>query len=307
MIDPKLLESVILASREGVVIADFGLPDRPLIYVNPGFESMTGYSAEEVVGRNCRFLQGDDHDQPELEVLRTAVREERHCVVKLRNYRKDGTVFWNELSISPVRDDADRVTHYVGIQKDITERVEAQTQLLEKQRELERINHQLRELAIRDGLTGIHNRRYFDQSLDKAWDEGAELSVMLVDVDCFKQYNDHHGHQAGDEALKRIAGVIDAEARRDEDLAARYGGEEFVVLARRPARDAQGLAESVVQAVRKLGIRHDASQVREVITVSAGVAANDAAYASPRELIRAADAALYRAKDDGRDRACVSP
>jgi diguanylate cyclase (GGDEF)-like protein len=288
MIDPKLLESVILASREGVVIADFGLPDRPLIYVNPGFESMTGYSAEEVVGRNCRFLQGDDHDQPELEVLRTAVREERHCVV-------------------PVRDDADRVTHYVGIQKDITERVEAQTQLLEKQRELERINHQLRELAIRDGLTGIHNRRYFDQSLDKAWDEGAELSVMLVDVDCFKQYNDHHGHQAGDEALKRIAGVIDAEARRDEDLAARYGGEEFVVLARRPARDAQGLAESVVQAVRKLGIRHDASQVREVITVSAGVAANDAAYASPRELIRAADAALYRAKDDGRDRACVSP
>jgi PAS domain S-box-containing protein len=117
----RLLERAIAASSNGIVISDAQLPDTPVIYVNPAFESITGYSALETLGKNCRFLQGTDIDQPALEELRMALREERECRVVLRNYRQDGTLFWNEFSIAPVRDALGRLTHYVGIQADITE------------------------------------------------------------------------------------------------------------------------------------------------------------------------------------------
>jgi PAS domain S-box-containing protein len=98
------------------------LPDNPIVYVNPAFERISGYAVEESIGRNCRFLQGEDRDQPVLEELRAGAREERECRVVLRNYRKDGELFWNELYISPVHDEAGRLTNFVGVQNDITER-----------------------------------------------------------------------------------------------------------------------------------------------------------------------------------------
>ncbi|MEW5861093.1 MAG: PAS domain-containing protein [Cyanobacteriota bacterium] len=117
----RLLERAIAASSNGIVISDAQLPDTPVIYVNPAFESITGYSTSETLGKNCRFLQGTDTAQPALEELRMALREERECRVVLRNYRQDGSLFWNEFSIAPVRDALGRLTHYVGIQADITE------------------------------------------------------------------------------------------------------------------------------------------------------------------------------------------
>src|ERR671921_2287198 len=122
----RLLERAVTASTNSVVISDPNLPDDPLVYVNPAFERTTGYSAEEAMGRNCRFLQGEDRDQPALEELRAAVHEGRHCTVVLRNYRKDETLFWNELSIYPVRDEEERVANFVGVQNDITERIRAE-------------------------------------------------------------------------------------------------------------------------------------------------------------------------------------
>src|SRR3712207_774753 len=92
------------ASTNSIVITDPNQPDAPIVYANPAFERTTGYTAEEALGRNCRFLQGEDRDQPTLGELRAAVSEGRHCTVVLRNYRKDGTLFWNELSVYPVRD-----------------------------------------------------------------------------------------------------------------------------------------------------------------------------------------------------------
>ncbi len=106
----------------GLVISDIRQEDNPLIYVNAGFEKVTGYSKEEVIGKNCRFLQGEDTDQPSLELLRHAIKEQKECKVVLRNYRKDGTMFYNELVISPVKDDLDQVTHFIGVQTDVTER-----------------------------------------------------------------------------------------------------------------------------------------------------------------------------------------
>ncbi|MEZ2250531.1 PAS domain S-box protein [Microcoleus sp.] len=118
----RIRDRAITASSNGIIISDARLPDNPLIYVNPAFERITGYSAAEAIGRNCRFLQGTETNQPGLDQLSTAIKEQKNCVVILRNYRKDGTMFWNELSISPIYDAQENLTHYIGIQTDITDR-----------------------------------------------------------------------------------------------------------------------------------------------------------------------------------------
>jgi len=116
----RLLDRAVAASSNGIVITDPGLPDNPIVYVNPAFERTTGYPKEEAVGRNCRFLQGEDRDQPALDEVRAAVREGRECRVVLRNYRKDGSHFWNELYISPVYEEEGRLINFVGVQNDVT-------------------------------------------------------------------------------------------------------------------------------------------------------------------------------------------
>src|SRR5215203_4159735 len=109
-------------AAEGITIADARLPDRPLIYVNEGFERMTGYTADEVLGRNCRFLQGAFTHMNDVSAIRTALDAECPCVVELLNYRKDRTTFWNRLSVTPVRDASGVVTHFIGVQSDVTAR-----------------------------------------------------------------------------------------------------------------------------------------------------------------------------------------
>jgi PAS domain S-box-containing protein len=151
----RLLERAVTASTNSIVIADPNQPDVPLVYVNPAFEGTTGYAAEEVLDRNCRFLQGEDRDQPALGELRTAVREGRHCTVVLRNYRKDGSLFWNELSIYPVRDEEGRTTSFVGVQNDITERIRTEKILSEIRRaERRRIARDLHDVVLQD-LSGV--------------------------------------------------------------------------------------------------------------------------------------------------------
>jgi PAS domain S-box-containing protein len=113
----------------GITVADARQDDTPLIYVNRAFEIMTGYSKEEILGRNCRFLRGDDHDQSDLDILRGAMDEQRETAVVLRNYRKDGSLFWNELRLAPVFDDQGQLTHYIGIQTDVTAQKEAQAEV----------------------------------------------------------------------------------------------------------------------------------------------------------------------------------
>src|SRR4028119_2085858 len=122
----RLLYRAVAASSNGITISDSRLPDDPLIYVNRSFELMTGYSSWEVLGRNCRFLQGTDRNQPALLEVRAALREGRDCEVLLRNYRKDGALFWNELRLSPVHDDRGRIVNFVGVQNDVTERKRAE-------------------------------------------------------------------------------------------------------------------------------------------------------------------------------------
>ncbi len=138
-----LRDRAMAAAAEGITISDYRLPDNPLIYLNEGFERITGYSREEVFGRNCRFLQGPETNDDARAAIRKAIDEGRHCVVELKNFRKDGTPFWNRLSITPIHNAAGEVTHYIGVQSDITDRVEAERRLKETTDQLMQLNERL--------------------------------------------------------------------------------------------------------------------------------------------------------------------
>src|SRR6476469_5603433 len=135
----SLLERAIAASSNSILIADARKPDTPIIYCNPAFEKLTGYSTEEVIGRNCRFLQGPDTDQSELNKLRRSLQAGTEIQVVLKNYRKDKTPFWNELMVSPILDNEGKLTHFIGVQNDISKRVAAETAREESEERLRAI------------------------------------------------------------------------------------------------------------------------------------------------------------------------
>jgi diguanylate cyclase (GGDEF)-like protein len=166
----------------------------------------------------------------------------------------------------------------------------------------------LEDLALRDGLTGICNRRRFDERMREFWRQALRdrkpLALLMIDIDCFKPFNDRYGHQAGDEVLKSVAAVLHRAARRPLDIAARYGGEEFAVALFEPTREyAASLGARILEDVRLLGIPNAGSTVDRVVTVSVGLA-----YILPAEgrsvdgFIQLADEALYAAKASGRNR-----
>lgn len=171
----------------------------------------------------------------------------------------------------------------------------------------------LRKLVFLDGLTGVFNRRYFDQQLALEWARasrsGAPLSLILLDVDHFKLYNDHYGHQAGDECLRMVTQALKSGLRRPADLVARYGGEEFAcILPETPFDDAMGLAQELEQKLRALKIPHARSQVDRVVTVSMGLATRiPASLGDASALVGLADQQLYNAKQSGRGRVCGAP
>ncbi|MYJ53851.1 MAG: PAS domain-containing protein, partial [Nitrospira sp. SB0672_bin_25] len=142
-----LRDRSINSATNGILIADARQPDMPTVYCNAAFEKITGYAAEEVLGQNCRFLQGTDHQQPGLDAIRQAVRQGTEAKAELRNYRKDGSPFWNELYIAPVKDQQGKLTHFVGIQTDITQRKHQETELANKTRELAQSNAELQQFA----------------------------------------------------------------------------------------------------------------------------------------------------------------
>ena len=184
-----------------------------------------------------------------------------------------------------------------------------ESKVQERTAALREANRRLTELTVTDALTGLSNRRHFDAALSEEWSRAARngqtLAVFMFDVDFFKAYNDHYGHQAGDECLRNVARILKASARRAGDLVARYGGEEFVAIAVGvDLETAVDLAESMRQAVERLSMPHAVSPIGREVTISIGVAVAVPAVDSPAEnLLRRADQALYRAKEAGRN--CV--
>jgi diguanylate cyclase (GGDEF)-like protein/PAS domain S-box-containing protein len=276
-----LMQSVFESVANGISIADATTKDMPLIYVNPAFERMTGYSIGEVVGRNCRFLQRGETPQSELAAIRSAIERRRDLRTVLKNYTKDGNVFWNELYLSPVFDPHNRLTHYVGVQNDITARVELQR----------RIEH----MALHDGLTGLANRTLamdrLQESLNRARRFRRFTALLFIDLDGFKAINDRHGHDRGDELLQAVAANLRV-AVRESDCAARIGGDEFLVIASDllDLTEAEEMMDRIVAAIEGPVIL---SGKQFFPRASVGLSLYPRDGNSSEELLKAADSSMY--------------
>jgi diguanylate cyclase (GGDEF)-like protein/PAS domain S-box-containing protein len=287
----RLRERAIASAMHGIVIADALDAELPLIYVNPAFERITGYSAAEALGRNCRFLQGEDRVQEDLAELRRSIAERREGSVVLRNYRKDGTPFWNELHVSPVRDASGQVTHYVGIQNDVTER----------KRQEEEIVY----LGSHDTLTGLPNRGLMVDRVGQAlrFAQRGERGVVVahVDIDGFKYLNESLGHDSGDSLIRQVAARL-TESVRDGDTVARAGGDEFVVIAANVAsRDDLPTILGKLQSVFAEPFELNSKDL--VATACIGISFYPDDGGDVAGLLRRADLALNHAKTLGRSSA----
>ena len=293
----KLLVNALIGAREGVAIVDVQHTDTPMRYVNEGFTRLTGYGSADVIGRNYRILQGTDTNQPEIALILSAIAKGTGCVVTLRNYRKDGSMFWGEFSVIPLHNEQGVLTHFIGILRNATER--GQT---ESQPEL---------LANSDPLVGIASRSYFDKRfadlLDVSQHIRSGISVMVIDLDHFSQFNERYGKSAGDECLRMVGYCIAKSFVRASDCVARYGGEEFSVVAFFPSADVLRLyAQRLCERVRGLNIPHSDSP-HGVVTISIGgiyhVPNRDTTEAM---LIELANQQLLAAKHSGRDRVHIT-
>jgi diguanylate cyclase (GGDEF)-like protein/PAS domain S-box-containing protein len=288
----RLLQRTVESAVNGICIVDMRSHDSPIVYVNPAFEQMTGYAAEEVIGRNCRFLQGPARDEAAIDRIHEALRTQQPVQVILKNQRKDGTPFWNELLLSPVRDDGGVLTHYVGIQDDVSERF--------------RLESKLAYAASHDPLTGLVNRTELREHLERLIaDPGVAQhsgALLFIDLDNFKLINDSLGHETGDLVLQEVARRLGA-ATRSSDLVARFGGDEFVALLQ--SRGANQLdMPAVVERIQSEflpPIRLDGTD--HYVTASIGYVRLPDVEISADGLLMHADLAMYKAKQLGRNRA----
>ncbi|MEJ5946462.1 diguanylate cyclase [Pseudokineococcus basanitobsidens] len=257
-----LLHRALAATTSGVTIADMRRPDQPLIFVNAAFEQLSGYRAEEALGRNCRILQGPDSDPGAVDAIRAAItagREWRGTVLNYRGSGPDRVPWWNEIYLAPVTDENGRLLQYIGVQNDVSARVDAQRALEQERDRARGYLSRIEQLAYTDPLTGLANRRRVEESIETAlWDAragGHALAVLFFDLDGFKSVNDAHGHPAGDDLLVAVARRLREQVRRT-DLLARLGGDEFLLAlpgldpATAPAH-AAGVARQLVHEIAR--------------------------------------------------------
>ncbi len=305
---------------------DISSPTGPrIVYVNPAFESLTGYSAEEVHGDTPRILQGKLTSREACDRIRAALAAREPVRETLLNYAKNGTPYWLDMNIVPLRNRFGEVTHFAAIERNVSDSVFHADQLEQRNRdlrdlkqnllslvgertaELREANHRLEQLAYYDELTRIPNRRSFlDQSAQqvaRARRRGERMAFGMLDLDHFKAINDQHGHETGDHALIAVARCMERFFRQ-EDCFGRIGGQEFafsMLLGRGAEGDVAAVASRLRQAVAAIRVEHGNGRPIE-LRASIGLSVFDPARSTPEDAMRRADEALYLAKEAGRDR-----
>jgi diguanylate cyclase (GGDEF)-like protein/PAS domain S-box-containing protein len=289
-------------SRDAIVLGDL---DGRRTYVSPGIKAMTGWEPQDLVGRFFREII-HPADVAEVEMAMRALRAgSEGGTLEYRARKRNGEYFWAEGSLRVYRDPGTgRPVGFLNLERDITDRKRSEEHLQSAYRAMEA-------LVVVDALTGIANRRRFDDSVATEWRralrESSKLSLLLIDADHFKRYNDTYGHVRGDSCLKQIAEAALDVVLRPGDLVARYGGEEFaVVLPGTDETGAKAVAEDICQAVRNRRLPHEGN-APGIVTVSIGCATVVPQRGkTAQDLIEAADQALYRAKGRGRNRVIVA-
>ncbi len=253
--------------------------DGTIIWVNRAFEQLSGYTREEALGRNTNLMKSGKHPAAFYRKMWDTVLGQQEWRGELINRRKDGSLYWEEMTITPVKNAAGEITHFIAIKLDITDR--------------NRAEEQIRKLALTDPLTGIANYRrlldVLDAEIKRYGRTGRSLSLLLIDLDGLKAINDTRGHLAGSRALERVANIL-RDHCRETDTAGRYGGDEFMVVLPETEREA---AVHVAQRISEC-VRND--QEEPVISVSTGAAIFPQDGGTIDELLSAADRALYQAK-----------
>jgi diguanylate cyclase (GGDEF)-like protein/PAS domain S-box-containing protein len=294
-----LLGSSMESLNDMVVITTTDSIDEPgpqIVFVNQAFVSRTGYSREEVLGKTPRFLQGPETQRHQLDAMRAALRAWKPITVELINYTKSGEAFWVEVSLTVIANAAGWYTHWVAIERDITER--------------KRNESEIRKLANYDLLTGLPNRRMLVERLQLALRTSERYqrngALLFIDLDNFKDLNDTAGHHVGDELLKQAAQRLTAEVRV-QDMVARLGGDEFVVMLEDLSVDnasAAAAAQQVAQKIVKaLGQVYDLGGHTYNSTASVGVSLFfcNSHSGSVEEMLKQSDFAMYQAKGAGRN------
>lgn len=268
------------------------------VFVNDAATKALGYSKDELY---AMYIYDVDplFDKAKWDVHWQEIETRGTFTIETINRSRDGRDIPVAATVNYVEFDGQK--YNCAIVRDITERRNAEAELTE-------INRRILLLSITDGLTGIANRRHFDDILKREYARhsrsGAKLSLIILDIDAFKSFNDLYGHLKGDECLRLVGGVLADNMRRPEDLASRYGGEEFVcVLPNTDQSGAMVIAERIRHGIMELGIRHARSQAPDIVTASLGVVtALCSKKGSPEDIVALADTLLYRAKASGRNR-----
>lgn len=305
--DTDFYRRVVESSPDGVTLVDAQDAGHPVLYANQSFELLTGYTLADISGRNLRLLQGDDREQDARHRVREALGRNESCRVLLRNYRKDGSVFWNEMTIVPLLDGNGRATHFAGHHRDAGERLRIDPKL---SKDSLSGAHQPTAVAVRDDrLTGLFTLAYLEELLKRDWAlaqrEGRSIAVFAIDVDALDLYNTTFGRAAGDSAIRRVAHVISGCLRRSSDVTARIDGGSLVAFAPGLSLEqALRVGQTMSERVRDLRIHHPRSTVLRYMSVSVGVsAAVPDRDTQPATLLEKSQQQLKLAKKGGRNQA----
>lgn len=292
----RLLAAAVHSAQDSIVITttELDYPGPEIVFVNNAFTKMTGYEYAEIIGKTPRILQGKNTDLSVFSNLKSLLRSGKVFYGEAINYRKDGTEFWNQWHIEPIENDTGNITHYLAIQRDITEK---------KQIELNLIYD-----AFHDMLTGLYNRAWFMKELEKSVNKTQNhqdylFALLFLDLDGFKLINDSLGHPAGDKFLQEIALRL-KNSIRPQDKLARLGGDEFTIMVEniQDLSIISTITDKIQKELQKPFLL-DGNQVFS--SASIGITLSNSGYEKAEAMVRDADLAMYRAKSLGKSRSVV--